>query len=618
MSVPIYRWCIAHWHIQWIVRLVLISLFVIALFIQQLMQLNVATAYTTDSAVNAVSITGALPRLINRATVDFTEDLKAMGYPDGRKIVRDSRGHLYVAYRKKYKLQRTTAYHIFVAKSTDGGQRWSVTNRGRPIESTGDGNQRVPAMAIDRHDVLHVVWYGKDDTRGGAADRSRFAGDDNQIKYTRSDTYGESWTPWRNIAYVAGYQGEELWQEHPTIFIDESSGDGLASDDMAARANPTRFPPIYIAWEGRDANHRGAGQIKLVRSLDGGVTWSRWRNVMAASTNQSRPTIVGTTTGELYILAYGRYGRTQQILYTHSRDGGKEWQAWAAVAPSSVDQRHVSAVVDDVGALHVVWRQRVPTLVPWQALGYAPGPPQIYHATLEHQRWISARPVHANPAKAQTFPSISMDNVGTLWLTWSEMTSQETFPNDAPQRGNIYVTTATPSSWNRPMLLGAGQELGHNIYASLIRPIGRAPNHALGTMEVVWLQNRPATKSIQFAQLTVEPPPIDIAILPQRSLAQINTVYPGLSQISQEPLHMFASTMFATPLLLTAISELLVMYSVDLAHFVQAMWDLTPTRELQVLLMILIILALYVISKVVISKVVVAKLPTARMDSTAR
>lgn len=44
-----------------------------------------------SSAVNAFTVN----------TIDATEDYRALGYPDGRKLVRDSSGKLYVAYRKK-------------------------------------------------------------------------------------------------------------------------------------------------------------------------------------------------------------------------------------------------------------------------------------------------------------------------------------------------------------------------------------------------------------------------------------------------------------------------------------------------------------------------------------
>ena len=133
--------------------------------------------------------------------VDTTEEYTALGYPDGRKIVRDSENNLYIAYRKKYEIDDEESHHIFVAKSTDQGQNWQITHDQRPIERVGDYNQRVPAIAIDGHDALHVVWYGNDAQNKGKHER--------QIKYSRSSDGGESWSDWINIASVDGYKNKE-------------------------------------------------------------------------------------------------------------------------------------------------------------------------------------------------------------------------------------------------------------------------------------------------------------------------------------------------------------------------------------------------------------------------
>ena len=89
---------------------------------------------------------------VGQTTFGTSEDVKAMGYPDGRKIVRDSNGNLYGTFRKKY----NSYYQIFVSKSTNGGSTWTVP--ANPIATvSGSFHQRVPSIAIDSHDTLHVV-----------------------------------------------------------------------------------------------------------------------------------------------------------------------------------------------------------------------------------------------------------------------------------------------------------------------------------------------------------------------------------------------------------------------------------------------------------------------------
>src|SRR3569832_249672 len=89
-------------------------------------------------AVFAVLLVSAVPIQAAATSVDHTEDGLALGYPDSRKIARDSQGNLYIAYRKKYRQVSSTLYHIFVAKSTNAGSTWTVLNSNRPIETVGD------------------------------------------------------------------------------------------------------------------------------------------------------------------------------------------------------------------------------------------------------------------------------------------------------------------------------------------------------------------------------------------------------------------------------------------------------------------------------------------------
>lgn len=394
--------------------------------------------------------------------VDITQDLKAMGYPDGRKIVRDQAGHLYVAYRKKYKQHQLTAYHIFVAKSHDNGATWQVLNGGRPIEKVGDYNQRVPAIAIDQQQVIHVVWYGKDAKHNG--------NDENQIKYVRSSNGGATWSTWQNIAPISGYQGQSLWQEHPTIYIDTMN-------------------TIYVAWEGRDSYYTDNSQVKLIKSLDGGASWSTWRNIVPGQGSRSRPALVAVQ-DTLYLLAYGRVGARQQILYTSTSDDGRNWRAWSQIAASGQDQRHFSVDTDQQGKLHVAWRQ-----TPDQFFGQKET--RIHYANFDGRRWSVPVQVAPFATGAQTFPSLGVDGQDAVWITWSTTRAPYAFPNDAPEEGAIEYIVKSKAGWSDHFTLSTG---GNDLYASL----GRRNNLGDGAMGLIWLATDATVKQIRFAEL-IEP-----------------------------------------------------------------------------------------------------------------
>ncbi len=514
----------------------------------------------------------ALPTQPIPTTIDTTEDFKAMGYPDGRKVTRDLAGNLYVAYRKKYKRDRLTAYHIFVAKSVDNGRSWSVLNQGHPIETIGGQNQRVPAIAVDSRGTIHVVWYGKDGNQYNSAE--------NQIKYVQSADQGQTWTPWQNIAYVTGYRDQAAWQEHPTLHIDQND-------------------TLYVVWEGNDPWYSAATQVKLIRSTDGGQSWSLWKNVAPSPNNHSRPTIVGNGRDALYILAYGRSGDKQQIIYSRSTDGGSSWSSWASVAPSPVEQRHVSAVMDSQGILHVVWRQQPVSLLTRAGFTQPQAKTQINYATFDGTSWSEPLAMRSNQNAAQTFPSIGVvinarlparsteqhTHEDTIWIVWSETRGSVDFPNDVLLRGQIYAAAKSAQGWSTPLALAVGDG---NIYASLARMGGSVAGNHDGAIDVVWLDNQQSLKQIRFAQLTNAATGIGAITAPVRRPN-------GLLRLQPLPTALLASGV------------------VDAPRWLER-WDavlrLNPhlAREMKTLLLIIISVTGYVLLKFVVSRFLAAAL----------
>jgi hypothetical protein len=389
------------------------------------------------------------------AQIDTTQDYRALGYTDQRKLARDSHGTLYAAYRKKD--TQGDCYHIFVGKSADNGATWQVLAGGAPIEQADDCMQRVPALIVDARDVIHVVWYGRD--------KQHSQGNDRQIKYTSSADGGATWAPWRNVAEVPGYNGSALWQEHPII---------AASGTL-----------LFIVWQGVDSDSGGASRAKFIKSSDGGATWSAWRNVGGGGQNQSRPVLVAARDGRLFLFAYGNVGGVQQIIWTISGDRGDTWQPWRAVAPSSADQRHVSAAVDASDHVHLVWRQM------------EDGGSAIQYAVYDGASWSAAAPISAAPGVYQLFPSVAVSGDGALWVAWTETNDRSDAPEDDPSAGQIaYVSRPAGGSWGPRTVLAPS---GHaSIYISLYA----SPGDRRGTVDAIWLDNGDAErKTIWYARL---------------------------------------------------------------------------------------------------------------------
>lgn len=333
-----------------------------------------------------------MPIEVLYSTAATSEDLKALGYTDAQKIVRTSKGELFIAYRRK---DAAYVYRIYVARSADRGQTWQEI--ALPPVATND-HQRVPAIEVDDQDRLHVIWYGQDENNTDPNER--------QIKYSRSDD-GLTFTPWVSVGGdVPGIEDHTLWQEHPIIAVEKGV--------------------IWAIWQGKDADHGNASIAKISQSFDDGVTWTAWRNLNdAGSGYQSRPTLVFVG-DRAVVFAYGSIGNTQ-IVYSYSDDQGATWAEWAAVAASSNDQRHPSAVVDRDGVIHVVWREE--------------GPGGVIEAKYSKGgvgNWTASEAVYSS-LYHQFFPTIGVTlDTDQLWVAWVETPETSGYPSEYVADGLIY------------------------------------------------------------------------------------------------------------------------------------------------------------------------------------
>lgn len=345
---------------------------------------------------------GSTPHLSENILIDTTQDIKALGYTGQRKVASDKIGNFYTAYRKKY----NGNYEIFVAKLSKAEGSWKISGNNNPVSVVGLKNdQRVPSIAIDNSDTLHVVWYGSDDPKNS---------DNRQIKYSRSSDHGETWSPWRNISFVEGYEKDfSMWQEHPSII---SGKNGL----------------LFAVWEGKDAENKKQ-QIKFSRSSDGGDTWTKWQNINATPENtQSRPSIIQDSKGKLYIIMYSSHGSendTQQIMYTSSLDDGNTWNNWTAISDIRFDSRHASAAMDKNDNLHILWRAPI----------LENGTINIMHLKIAPDGKMNEIKTIASSQGYQFFPTISTDKSGRIFASWMETNMKSEFPKEDPFQGNIMV-----------------------------------------------------------------------------------------------------------------------------------------------------------------------------------
>ena len=338
-------------------------------------------------------------------------------------------GTVIVGYRRRF----NDVYQIFTsALIPQHGQTYTIQNDIWPVSDDQlRVTQRVPALAEDPWNTTHLLWYGSSNAEQENA---------RQIHYRRlSDTHMSEGDV---ISYVTGYAPwSEYWQEHPTI----------------ATGNPGM---LYVAWEGRDAEHRNQ-QIKFSVSDNNGRTWSQWTNVRPDGEHTfSRPTLLyDEDRGRLYLFAYGSGATTHdsnQVQYTTSSDDGATWSSWTLLSNGVYDARHIT--VTHLGG---------EPLVVYRAQQKEGGPTQIMYNHFKDGAPTRSTRIHASQ-HYQFFPSvIAAHALNTFCVAWIEEDTSSDFPKDDPSDGDILLGCKEPAQQSDTFTVYNLTPTGSHLYPSL-------------------------------------------------------------------------------------------------------------------------------------------------------
>lgn len=318
-----------------------------------------------------------------KISIDVIEDNRGLGYTGQRKIVSDEEGNYYVAYRKKYEKQS----EIFVTRFSREGK---VSGTTKPIAIISEEDQRVPSIAIDSKGIVHIVWYGSDTEKEK---------NNRQIKYARSSDRGETWSSWRNITFVSGYsKGEDFWQEHPSILAgsngmlyivwegkDEQNkrqqikfsrsnngGDSWSSwKNIRVTRNNTQSRPslaedgngrLYVFMYSSQGDGNDVQKIQYAGSSDRGETWNDWQPISDQKFDARHASVAQDFSGNIHIVwrSPATKNGPSQIIYRSLSES--RWSDAVVVSPSSSSQYQFFPSIGvrkigDMETVFVVWME---------------------------------------------------------------------------------------------------------------------------------------------------------------------------------------------------------------------------------------------------------------------
>jgi hypothetical protein len=193
---------------------------------------------------------------------DIKVNEDSYGYQQLPSMVIDPWGDLYVAYE----FQPDGEYcHIYLVKSTDGGDTWSwphvQVDDGRP------GNHYKPELAVSQDGTIYVSW-------------SYWGGD--HILFTKSTDGGETWS--RPSIQVDYTPSNYFWKDDATVSVDEAGN-------------------IYVSWDAFNYND-AYPDVFFGMSANGGQTWTNPSVRVNDRTNrtQRHPCVVADGYGGVYLV----------------------------------------------------------------------------------------------------------------------------------------------------------------------------------------------------------------------------------------------------------------------------------------------------------------------------
>jgi hypothetical protein len=320
-------------------------------------------------------------------------------------IVADSSGGVHVFWGDALEVNDPSPKAIFYRHRSDDS--WS-----KPVDlffSLAAGRTFAPSVAIDGKDILHLVWITEDMGSGG------------KLLYSQAPASqaGSAW----------GWATPIILSEEPV-----PSAQIVVHDEV-----------LYVAYASANLP-----DVYLIKSVDGGNTWSQPVAVSRASGNMKADGLC------IAIDSYGRihgvWGEGEpgsnppmvSVFYARSSDGGTSWSQ-----PLEIDSTHKSKYWENFGpaAINVFVVGKEAVHIFWQG---APAS-QRYHQWSPDggETWTVPQQISSDIRGLSGLAAMTVDSAGVLHL----ITTGHKW--DTTGEGGVWYTFWDGDKWAEPILIDA-------------------------------------------------------------------------------------------------------------------------------------------------------------------
>ena len=381
--------------------------------------------------------------------------------------------------------------NILFSRSTDGGATWSIPRN----LSNSTGYSFNPRIAVDSTGGINVVWVdttpGNQDvffsrsTNGGASFSApqNLSNDapDSASPQVGVDTSGNISVVWENdnITYGIMYRhSTDGGVTFSTVSNLAANTTGSFGPQMAIGVDGS----ISVVWED-DFNFQS--DISFSRSADQGATFSTPKNLSSNSGNSFSAQVAVDLSGNIAVAWTDNTPSNNDILFTHSSDGGATFASTKNISNSPGDTGSAQVGVDTNGNIFVAWQDNAPPAFN----------KDVYLARSSDGGTSFSAANLSNNVGNSINPFMSVDASGGINLVWMDRT---------PGNASIFFTRSTDAG----VTFAAAQNLSNDAGSSSDGQVLADKN---GNLDVVWSDDASGVNQILFSRFTnpqAPPPPL--------------------------------------------------------------------------------------------------------------
>jgi len=379
-------------------------------------------------------------RNINRGwtitEVVSTESTSHSGFPS---IAVDNFGTVHVAWRDLTNYGGSGPDFDIFYKYRDASGVWSLTE---VVSTESTDESREPSLAVDSSGIVYVAWCDYSNYGGSGTDKDIFykqrdaTGIWSTTEVVSTESYDDSYAPslavgndgivhiaWDDQTNYAGSGNDiDIFYKNKSSYGTWSVTEVVSTESKDESTAPSLFIEnplkVHVAWND-NTDYLGCGTDFDIFYKYKDTSWSMTEVVSTESTGHSFwPTLKVDSDSNIHVVwddwtDYSGAGADEDIFYKVKKSSG--WSTTEVVSTESSDISYQSTLDATSSNVYVAWKDMTD-------YGGSGVDADIFYKNRDISSWSTTEIVSTESTFHSEWPSIDIDNLGTIHFAWGDMT----------------------------------------------------------------------------------------------------------------------------------------------------------------------------------------------------